>query len=154
MLDFCSDCESNIFGASIYITGTRGRDIQLLGFSTAGTSSCWPSPWFTSPNVLPKSRPLNGSGLGLLCFSGDNDPVGSLVLVAISSVASSPSSALSYSGLLSLESLLFFPSISPLLFQKPLLRLPFPSRRHAGGLYLPPESEAAISDSVSERKPE
>jgi hypothetical protein len=90
----------------------------------------------------------------LLILSGDNDPVGNLVRAAAARVASSPSSALSYSGLLSLDPRLRLPKALLLLFQKPLLRLPFPSRRHAGGLYLPPEIESAFSDSVSERKPE
>jgi hypothetical protein len=90
----------------------------------------------------------------LLTLSGDNDPVGNLVRAAAARVASSPSSALSYSGLLSLDPRLRFPRVVLCLFQKPLVRLPFPSRRHAGGLYLPPEVESAFSDSVSERKPE
>ena len=127
--------------------------LQLFAFSVDGPSSC--SCLITPPNVLPKSsEPCGyGPGLGLLCLSGDIDPVGNLVRAAAANVASSPSSALSYSGLLSLESsLLRLPNID--LFQKPLLRLPFPSRLHAGGLYLPPETESAISEPVSERKPE
>jgi hypothetical protein len=132
--------------------------VQLLGFSVEGITASWfSSCLMIAPNVLPKPPPVGyGLGLGLLCFSGESDPVGSLVLTAAASVASCPSSALSYSGLLSRESLLRFPNIGLrlCLFQKPLLRLPFPSRRHAGGLYLPPDIESAISESVSERKPE
>jgi hypothetical protein len=137
---------------------TGRHSIQLFGFSTNGTRTSSPSSSFIflPPNVFPKSVPPlgKGSGLGLLCFSGDKEPVGSLVLVAAASVSSPPSSALSNSGLLSLESLLRFPNMLLPLFQKPLLRLPFPSRLQAGGLNLPPETDPSTSELVSERKPE
>jgi hypothetical protein len=157
MLYFCSDRKPNVFARLVEFRNTmKINRIQLLGFSADGMTMSWFSSFLTiAPKVFPKSPPAGyGSGLGLRLFSGERDPVGSLVLTAAASVASCQSSALSYSGLLSLEPLLRFPNIGACLFQKPLLRLPFPSRRHAGGLYLPPDTESAISESVSERKPE
>jgi hypothetical protein len=142
----------------ILLTNTVNiSNVQLFGFS-GGSDTRWSSSrliW--PPNASPKSTlPFGYSpGLGLLLFSGLRLPVGNRVRTACARVASSPSSALSNSGLLSLlSSLLLLPNIDRLLFQKPLLRLPFPSRLHAGGLNLPPESDSAISESLSERKPE
>lgn len=93
-----------------------------------------PSSSFTAaPNVLPKSPPPvgYGSGEGERRFSGDEDPVGSLVLAAAARIPSAPSSALSYSGDEPLDRL---PSTLSLLLQKPLLRMPFFVRHYAGGL--------------------
>lgn len=97
--------------------------------------SCCSSCLIIPPKVFPKSLlPVGyGSGLRLLRFSGDTEPVGSLTRAAAASV-SSPSSALAYSGLLSLESLLRLPNVVGFLFQKTELLLPCASRRHAGGL--------------------
>lgn len=114
-------------------------------FSSPAPSTFTP---FTTSSIPPKCCSAGkNSGSGLRSLSGDTLPLGSLVNIARLRTFSSPSSALSYSGLDSLE-LYSYPLSLSFLRQNPLLLSPLPSRLHAGGLY-PPAEASSETESLS-----